>query len=202
MDGGAVPGGPDRTGPAGSGEPTFTDVLEAMFLDSGRFRGDGGWGRQGRHQVPELATPEPPLGKVDAELFAEEPADEWTQDEWSQWDEPEEQPAVVRPYARTGGRTHPVHDLAVEALVVTTEAGREPSAVASVEYVGIVRLCERMHSVAEVSALLGLPLGVARVLLADLVDEGFVEVHRNPTAEDGFPDLPLLERVLAGLRNL
>jgi hypothetical protein len=56
--------------------------------------------------------------------------------------------------------------------------------------------------VAEVAALLGLPLGVARVLLADMVEMGLTEVHHNPTDEKGFPDRLLLERVLAGLRKL
>ena len=127
----------------------------------------------------------------------EEPADAW-----DGWGEPEELPAAVRPYARTGGRTQPVHDLAVETLVVSSGAGRVPSEIISVEHVPIVRLCDRAHSTAEVSALLGLPLGVVRVLLADMVEMGLVEVLPNPTDEAGFPDRLLLERVLAGLRRL
>ena len=123
-------------------------------------------------------------------------------DEWDGWSEPEELPAAVRPYARTGGRTKPVHDLAVETLVVTSGAGRVPSEPISLEHVPIVQLCDWAHSVAEVSALLGLPLGVVRVLLADMVEMGLIEVLRNPTDEEGFPDRLLLERVLAGLRNL
>jgi hypothetical protein len=123
-------------------------------------------------------------------------------DEWDRWGEPEELPAAVRPYARTGGRTRPVHDLAVETLVVTSGAGRVPSEMISVEHVPIVLFCDRAHSVAEVSALLGLPLGVVRVLLADMVETGLIEVLRNPTDEDGLPDRLLLERVLAGLRRL
>ncbi len=123
-------------------------------------------------------------------------------DEWVGWGEPEELSAAVRPYARTGGRTQPVHDLAVETLVVSSAAGRVPSEIVSVEHVPIVALCDRAHSVAEVSALLGLPLGVVRVLLADMVEVGLIEVLHNPTDEDGLPDRLLLERVLAGLRRL
>ncbi|MQA14129.1 MAG: DUF742 domain-containing protein [Pseudonocardiaceae bacterium] len=118
------------------------------------------------------------------------------------WYEPEDVPSAVRPYARTGGRTHPVLDLAVETLVMTSERGRDAELVRSVEHVAIAELCEQTHSVAEVSALLRLPLGVARVLLADMADAELVDILRNPAVDAGAPDLPLLERVLSGLRKL
>ncbi|MDQ3154045.1 MAG: DUF742 domain-containing protein [Actinomycetota bacterium] len=108
----------------------------------------------------------------------------------------------VRPYARTGGRTQPVHELAVETLVITTAAGRDAADALSVEHAPVARLCEEIRSVAEVSALLAVPLGVARVLIADMVDVDLVDVHHNPTTEDGYPDGQLLERVLEGLRKL
>jgi hypothetical protein len=62
-------------------------------------------------------------------------------------------------------------------------------------------LCRDVLSVAEVSARLDLPLGVARVLVADMADEGLVIVHR-PTIPGDRPDLALLERVLYGLRTI
>ncbi|MGH3978633.1 MAG: DUF742 domain-containing protein [Pseudonocardiaceae bacterium] len=126
-------------------------------------------------------------------------------DEWGGWDadgEPEDLPAVVRPYARTSGRTRPVQDLGVETLVVTSERGRDHAEVGSVEHLTIAGLCEQPRSVAEVAALLPAPLGVARVLLADMVGSGLVEVLPNPGEPGDAPDLPLLQRVLAGLRNL
>ena len=55
-------------------------------------------------------------------------------------------------------------------------------------------------SAAEISARLRLPLGVARVVLGDLVDEGFVA--QNTRSATGRPDLRLLERVLDGLQAL
>ncbi|MGW7658166.1 DUF742 domain-containing protein, partial [Streptomyces tendae] len=61
--------------------------------------------------------------------------------------------------------------------------------------------CGRMRSVAEVSAMLKIPLGVVRVLLSDLADQGKIRVYgtgRGP----GQPDRALLERVLSGLRRL
>ena len=65
----------------------------------------------------------------------------------------------------------------------------------------IIDLCRRMRSVAEVSAMLKIPLGVVRVLLSDLADQGKIRVYgtgRGP----GQPDRALLERVLVGLHRL
>jgi hypothetical protein len=104
--------------------------------------------------------------------------------------------------SRTGGRTHPVRDLAVETLVLTSDRGRDTGSARSVEHIAIAELCEHSHSVAEVSALLRLPLGVARVLLADMADAGLVEILTTASGDSDIPDLALLERVVAGLRNL
>ncbi len=108
---------------------------------------------------------------------------------------------VVRPYAITGGRARPRHeDLEVEALVSTTSLG-ELSPNLSYERRAVARLCHDVQSIAEVSARLDLPLGVARVLVADMADEGLVAVHRPAQIGDR-PDMALLERVLYGLRQM
>jgi hypothetical protein len=61
---------------------------------------------------------------------------------------------VIRPFLLTGGRTRPAQDgLRFEARQ-------------------IVELCQRTMSVAEVAAALRVPLGVARVLVSDLVADG------------------------------
>jgi hypothetical protein len=65
----------------------------------------------------------------------------------------------------------------------------------------IVELCQRMRTVAEVSALLKMPLGVVRVLLSDLADQGKIRVYGTGHGP-GQPDRALLERVLSGLRRL
>jgi Protein of unknown function (DUF742) len=108
----------------------------------------------------------------------------------------------VRPYAMTGGRTEPAHaDLEMEALVSTIPTGaRSPKL--TVEQRAIAALCRDILSVAEISARLDLPLGVTRVLVCDMEDDGFVSVHRPSRAADHGPDLELLERVLFRLRNL
>lgn len=106
---------------------------------------------------------------------------------------------IVRPYALTGGRTRPRNAYPIEALVVTSFAGEHLDANATPEATAICDLCRRSQSVAEVAAHLKLPLGVARVLIGDLVDDGLVLVHER---SDEVPDGDLLERVLGGLRKL
>ena len=46
------------------------------------------------------------------------------------------------------------------------------------------------------------PLGVARVLIADMAGMGLVTVHGGASKDNEAPDLALLERVLSGLRRL
>jgi hypothetical protein len=65
----------------------------------------------------------------------------------------------------------------------------------------IVELCRKMRSVAEISALLRMPLGVVRVLLSDLAEQGRIRVYGTGHGTDS-PDRALLERVLGGLRRL
>ena len=141
--------------------------------------------------VDKATEPARPTTMVDS-------ADEWAVDE----DGPDDFRFVVRPYSWTQGRTRPVQDLAVETLVSTSDKGRDLTSICSAEHAAIAQLCTDMRSVAEVAALLSLPLGVARVLLADMIDTGLVHVHRNPTGWGDAPDLALLERVLDGLYRL
>lgn len=124
---------------------------------------------------------------------------------------PEEFPIGPRPYAVTRGRTQPSFHLAVELLVVAVEgpaagAGGYPSqqmgARLSYEHRGVHELCRNPLSVAEIAAYSGLPLGVARILIADLVEIGLVHLHAQQNGADGQPDMRLLERVLGGLRSL
>ncbi|MEW2354807.1 MULTISPECIES: DUF742 domain-containing protein [Thermomonosporaceae] len=115
-------------------------------------------------------------------------------------EEPESS-SLVRPYAVTGGRTKPRYDLAVEALVTAAPFPPRDVAQLTPEYRAIMDLCRSARSVAEVSALLRLPLGVARVLIADMALEGLLRLHQSrPSGQQ--PDMRLLERVLSGLRNL
>lgn len=133
-----------------------------------------------------------------------ETPDEWAIDEWAidEWEGAADFRFTVRPYTWTRGRTRPLQDLAVETLVFTSDEGRDVTAICSAEHAPIVELCADVRSVAEVAALLGLPLGVARVLLADMIDTGLIHVHRNPMGLGNMPDISLMERVLAGLQRM
>ena len=112
---------------------------------------------------------------------------------------PSDPKQLVRPYTRTGGRTHAHYRLGLETLLSTAlSRGRDRAALRD-DLRAIYDLCRTPHSTAEVSAHLGLPLGAARVLIADVVDLGLLHVHE--TSEDE-PALDLLYRVAAGLKNL
>jgi hypothetical protein len=108
---------------------------------------------------------------------------------------------LVRPYTVTGGRTQPRYQLPIEALVTATVLEPRDLSVLAPECQAILQFCRDWRSVAEVSAVLRLPLGVARILIADMSADGLVRIHQRDDAE-GRPDLHLLERVLSGLRKI
>lgn len=108
--------------------------------------------------------------------------------------------AIVRPYAHTGGRTRANRHLAVEALISVGERGG--AVASSAQGRVIMELCVQVRSVAEVAALLSVPLGVARVLVGDLAADGAVVVHQTASVDGAAPELDLMRRVLTGLRRL
>ena len=105
---------------------------------------------------------------------------------------------LVRPYAVTNGRTSASLKFDLMSMVVATGDGFHGNL--EHDHLQALALCTRPTSVAEVSARLRLPLGVARVVLGDLVDEGYLAL--NTRSATGRPDLRLLERVLDGLQAL
>ena len=81
--------------------------------------------------------------------------------------------AAVRPYAWTRGRTKSGFELAIETLVSVSGRARGHLDRLPMEHRAVADLLvEQTRSVAEVAALLALPLGVARVLLGDMAAEG------------------------------
>jgi DNA-binding IscR family transcriptional regulator len=64
-----------------------------------------------------------------------------------------------------------------------------------------VDCCQETQSIAEISARLGMPVNVTRILVDDLSEGGLVVVYQPP-AGGARPSVELLERVLHGLRAL
>ncbi|GAA3829899.1 hypothetical protein GCM10022380_55650 [Amycolatopsis tucumanensis] len=109
---------------------------------------------------------------------------------------------MMRPYARTGGRTRPDYELALEALVSTTERGRVPQAVTGVQHRRICALCSEARSIAEIAAYLDLPLNVVKVLVSDLDAAGMVLIHQSGLSFGDRSSREFMDRVLQGLRRL
>jgi hypothetical protein len=110
---------------------------------------------------------------------------------------------VVPVYALTGGRTRSSAgpDMPVETLVTVTASGTRATEL-HLEYRSTVDLAARPISIVEIGAALGVPVGVARVLVSDLVDAGYLEVHLPPSVltNGNGPSPAVLERLLEGLR--
>ncbi|NUW33482.1 DUF742 domain-containing protein [Nonomuraea sp. SMC257] len=110
---------------------------------------------------------------------------------------------VVRPYALIRGRTRSSGD-AFDLVATVTVVG-EPSGEAAGELGPeqrlILRAARSPISVADVAVELDLPIGVVRVLLGDLRDNGFISVT-SPSAARQRSNEGILKEVINGLRAL
>jgi hypothetical protein len=110
----------------------------------------------------------------------------------------DEQPATLRPFVLTAGRT----DGLDPEIGMETQVTVNPAAVPvrlSPEKRAIVSLCGEPHSVAEISARLRMHLGVTRILVGDLHAAGQLDVH---ALENETPDPETIMRVIRGLRAI
>ncbi|MEO0495055.1 MAG: DUF742 domain-containing protein [Actinomycetota bacterium] len=107
-----------------------------------------------------------------------------------------EDESFVRPFMITGGRTvGDAGEIPIEAMVVATTpdtAGLGPDPAS------VVSLCHSPLSVAEIGAHLGVPVGVARVLVADLTASGHVDRYQTAASDDA----TIVRRLLHGIRSL
>jgi hypothetical protein len=111
--------------------------------------------------------------------------------------------SLVRPYTLTAGRTGTNVDLPLEAPVQTLQGGLAHRWPANDARGKIIQLCVKSPSVAEISALLDMPVGVARVLVGDLVLSGYLRVHRTLTEHSTRDERhELIGRTLRGLKAL
>jgi hypothetical protein len=111
----------------------------------------------------------------------------------------------LRPFVLTSGRvTGPDPDISLETQVTTRPAAEiwvtVPVSALPPEQRAIVELCVEPVSVAEISARLGMHLGVTRVLVSDLRDSGYLDVHVADIFAANDPEIIL--RVMRGLRAI
>lgn len=170
-------------------DPGGGDEWPAVGTTGARF---GGGARRRRPPDPEPPAPPPaPVAAPAVPAVVHWPLPAATDPDPPSPDLPES--IRVRPYVFTGGRTRGDIELELETLV---SAGPRPTR----DHQQVVDLCRRPISVAEVAARMGVPLGVARVVVGDLAARGALIVHA--TGVQDVPELAFLERVLTGLRRL
>ncbi|WP_083983791.1 DUF742 domain-containing protein [Actinomadura hibisca] len=109
---------------------------------------------------------------------------------------------MVRPYVMTSGRIEPTRGR-FDLITLVVAAGPEPDTAIGLgpEHLAIVRLCQSVTSVAELTGLLDLPVATVRVLLGDLLDKGFITMQ-EPEPEADMHDIRLYKAVIDGLRAL
>jgi hypothetical protein len=112
---------------------------------------------------------------------------------------------VVRPYAVTGGRTEPAQGELLDLVAVVVATGQPVPADDRVrqtpEHRAILARCQSHVTVADLAAGTGLPVGVVRVLLADLTGQGAVTVAAERPASQRTEN-DVLQEILNGLRAL
>lgn len=213
MSDSAEPGGRRGDAPrsGAGGDDTFAELLSGFTLDSGRKRR-----RRHKHDdaepeaeqqpgdVPEWPAAEPDRPQAaDSGAPGSDPSGSGPLFEQGGYpDDLGDTAALIRPYQWTGGRTKATMQLGLETLVSTSEAGGDDGALRTVEHRTVARLCRHPHAVAEVAAKLSVPLGVARVLLSDMAEQGLIMIHQTVADDDAAAHLALMERVLSGLRRL
>ena len=207
--------GPDPAGQHRRPDDSFADgdgvaeVFARFTLDSGRRRGRRR--KRAQEDPGPQGAPQPPqkgAGRGEQDSSAQP----WpTQEPGNETDVPGRaapnaedehlQAAYIRPYAWTGGRTRSNRALELETLVSVSEMCR-PERLQRTEHHTIAEICKHPRSVAEVGALLSVPLGVAKVLVSDMAELGLITVHDTVSDSGSSSHFLLMERVLSGLRRL
>ena len=109
----------------------------------------------------------------------------------------DEDTSLVRPYIITGGKTRATaSDLPIESIVATSEGA--PTYLLGFERREITQLCVEPTSIAELAGSLDLPLGVARFLVTDLTQQGYLDTQGAANNSD----TELLEQLIEGIRAL
>jgi Protein of unknown function (DUF742) len=110
---------------------------------------------------------------------------------------------VVRPYALTRGRTrHTGEAFDLVATVVAIQGRVADPGDLSPEHIAVLHLARRPTTVVDIASDVDLPLGVVRILLADLRELGLVSIQAPVPTKPRQVDTNTLREVLHGLRGL
>jgi hypothetical protein len=110
---------------------------------------------------------------------------------------------VVRPYALTGGRTrHTGEAFDLVATVTATQTRVADLSGLGPEHFSVLQLTQVPTTVVDIASDVDLPLGVVRILLADLRELGLVLIAAPVSMTARQVDRNTLREVLHGLRGL
>ena len=110
---------------------------------------------------------------------------------------------VVRPYALTRGRTrHSGEAFDLVATVTATQTRITDPGGLGPEHFSVLQLAHVPTTVVDIASDVDLPLGVVRILLADLRELGLVMIQAPVTMKAHQVDRNTLKEVLHGLRGL
>jgi hypothetical protein len=113
-------------------------------------------------------------------------------------DDTEPAAGSLRPFVLTAGRVTGHQDIGLQTQVTARIEDATATHGLARELQAIVALCDEPMSVAEISARLKLHLGVTKILVGDLRDAGYLDVHLLDVSSPHDPDTIL--RVIDGLR--
>jgi hypothetical protein len=109
----------------------------------------------------------------------------------------------VRPYVLTGGRVRAEgDDVRLDTLVQASADSPVPAVLTKEQRAILAGLAGSYLTVAEIASRLQLPLGVAQVLVADLVGAGALQVHGTGPDDGRYLVLDVLESVFDGISAL
>lgn len=104
----------------------------------------------------------------------------------------------LRPFVLTAGRVSGHADIGLHTQVTSRVDDLNAGYSLSRELRAIVALCAEPMSIAEISARVPLHLGVTKILVGDLRDAGYLDVHLQDTVSPH--DAETILRVIDGLR--
>jgi hypothetical protein len=121
---------------------------------------------------------------------------------YDEWTDAQAGP-VVRPYQLTGGRTrHSGEAFDLVATVVASAVRLADPGALGPEHFSVLQRAQAPTTLVDIASDIDLPLGVVRILLADLRELGLVRITAPVSMQTRQVDRNTLREVLHGLRGL